>query len=170
MSVGSVKKILNDKVKNLNDGSSHRSLILDKERYNNILREVKEGQILRKNNQPLTSKHYHRLKRHDVLKIVNTQKITVSGSGEKVGSNIRCYYKTEELFDVLETAHLNVGHKRTRGKRHSFVCDSQKHSLYLFLSNFFFFLSVMEAELKNKYCNVTRQVMDLFWHFVSSVN
>jgi len=55
----------------------------------------------------------------------------------------------EELFDVLETAHVNIGHRRTRGKRHCFVCDSQKHSLYLFLSKFLF-LSVMEAELKKK--------------------
>jgi len=55
MSVDSVKKIFNDKVKELNYASSRRSLFLDNERYNNILREVKEAQILRKNNQPLTS-------------------------------------------------------------------------------------------------------------------
>ena len=60
------KKIFNDKVKELNDASCHRSLFLDNERYNNILREVKETQILRKSNQPLTSKHYRRLK---VLKV-----------------------------------------------------------------------------------------------------
>jgi len=63
MSVDSVKKIFNDKVKVLNDSSSHRSLFLDNEGYSNILREVKEAQILRKNNYPLTSKHYRRLKR-----------------------------------------------------------------------------------------------------------
>ena len=63
MSVDSVKKIFNDEAKELNDASSHRSLLLDNERYNNISREVKEAQILRKNNQPLTSKHYWRLKR-----------------------------------------------------------------------------------------------------------
>ena len=62
MSVDSEKKIFNDKVKDPNDASSHRSLFLDNERYNNILREVKEAQILRENNQPLSSKHYRRLK------------------------------------------------------------------------------------------------------------
>jgi hypothetical protein len=62
MSVDSVKKIFDDKMKELNDASSHRSLFLDNERYNNILREVKEAQISRKNNQPLTSKHYRCLK------------------------------------------------------------------------------------------------------------
>ena len=39
----------------LNDASSHRSLFLDNEGYKNILLEVNEAQILRKNNQLLTS-------------------------------------------------------------------------------------------------------------------
>ena len=138
ISVDSLKKIFNDKVKELNDASSHRSLFLDNERYDNILREVKEAQILRKNNQPLTSKHYQRLKRYDVMKIGDMQKLIESGSGENDDSNIRYYCKMEELFDVLETALVNIGQKRTRGKRHSFVCDSQNHSLYLFLSKFLF--------------------------------
>jgi hypothetical protein len=137
MSVESVK-IFNDKVKELSDASSHRSLFLDNERYNNILREVKEAQILRKNNQPLTSKHYRRLKRYGVMKIGVTQKHIESGSGENDDSNIRYYRKTEELYDVFETAHLNKGHKRTRGKRQCFVCDLQKLSLYIFLSKCLF--------------------------------
>jgi len=41
---------------------------------------------------------------------------TESGSGENDDSNIRYYCKTEELFDVLETANVNIGHKRIRGK------------------------------------------------------
>ena len=51
MSVDSEKRIFNEKVKELNDASSHRSLFLDNEDYNNILREVNKAQILRKNNQ-----------------------------------------------------------------------------------------------------------------------
>jgi len=62
ISVDSVKKISNDKLKEQNDASNHRSLFLHNEGYNNISREVKEAHILRKNNQPLTSKHYRRLK------------------------------------------------------------------------------------------------------------
>jgi len=111
MSVDSVK-IFDDKVKELNDTSSHRSLFLDNERYNNIWREVKEARILRKNNQPLTSKHYRRLKRYDVTKIGDTQKRTESGSVENDDSNICYYCKTDELFDVSETAHVNIRHKR----------------------------------------------------------
>jgi hypothetical protein len=137
MSIDSVKKIFIDKVKELNDASSHRSLFLDNDRYNNILREVKEAQLSRKDNQPLTWKHYRRLKRYNVMKIGDTQKLIESGSCEN-DSNTRYYCKTEELFDVLETAHVNMGHNRTRGKRHCFVCDSQKHSPFLFLSKFLF--------------------------------
>ena len=63
MSVDSVKTVFNDEVKELNVASSHRSLFLDNERCNNILRKVKEAQILRKDKQSLTSKHYRPLKR-----------------------------------------------------------------------------------------------------------
>jgi len=58
------------------------------------------------------------------MKIGDTQKLTESGSGENYDSDIRYYCKTEELSDVLETAHVNIGHTRTRGKRHYFVFDS----------------------------------------------
>jgi polysaccharide deacetylase 2 family uncharacterized protein YibQ len=57
MSRDSVKKIFNDKVKELNDPRCNRSVFLDNERYDNIKRQVDEAKILRKNNQPLTSKH-----------------------------------------------------------------------------------------------------------------
>jgi hypothetical protein len=138
MFVDSVKMIFYDKVKEPNDASSHSSWYLDNEGYNNISREVKDAHILRKNNQPLTSEHYRRLKKYDVMKTGDTQKIIESGSDENDDSNIRYYCKTKELFDVLETAHIHIGHKRTRGKRHCFVCDLQNHSLYLFHSKCFF--------------------------------
>jgi hypothetical protein len=135
MSVDSVK-IFNDQVKEPNDASSHRSLFLDKERYNNILRDVKEVQILRKNNQPLTSKHYRRLKRYDVMKIDDTQKLKVV----QAKIMIRTFVITARWRSCLMSwkQHVNIGHKRRRGKTQCFVCDSQKHSRYLFLSKVLF--------------------------------
>ena len=50
------------------------------------------------------------------MKISDTQKLIESGSRENYDSNIRYYCKMEELFDVLERARVNIGHKRTRGK------------------------------------------------------
>jgi hypothetical protein len=61
MSVDSAKKIFNEKTNGLNDASSDKSLLLHNEHYDKILREVKEAQTLRKNNQPLISKQYRRL-------------------------------------------------------------------------------------------------------------
>jgi hypothetical protein len=102
-------KIFNDKLKELNDPRCNRSVFLDNECYDNIKREVEEVKILRKNNQPLTLKHYWHLKRYEVIKINDTQRHIESGS------NIRYYCKMKELFDVLETAHLNTRQKRARG-------------------------------------------------------
>jgi hypothetical protein len=159
VSVDSVKKIFNEKVNVLNDISSDRSFFLDNERYDKILQEVKEAQILRKNNQPLTLKHYRHFKRYYVMKIDDTEKLVEGDSGENDDSDICYYCKMDKQFLVLETAHVNIGHKRTRGK-HTFLCDLQKHSIPLLL-NSCSFLSVIEAELK-KYCSVTQQVIDLF--------
>ena len=50
------------------------------------------------------------------MKIGDMQKITESASGENDDLNIRYYCTMEEQFDVLETAHLNTGHKRIRCK------------------------------------------------------
>jgi hypothetical protein len=48
MSRDSVKKIFNDKVKELNDPRCNRSVFLDNECSDNIKREVEEAKILRK--------------------------------------------------------------------------------------------------------------------------
>ena len=83
------------------------------------------------------------------MKMGDTQKITESGSGEKNDdSNIRYYCKTEERFDILETANVNIGHKRTEVKD-SVLFVIRK--IILFISsfpNFCFFLLVMEAGQK----------------------
>ena len=116
--------------------------MLNKESYNNILREVKEAQILRKNKQPLTSKRYRRIKRYDIMNFGDMQKLIESCSGENDDSNIPCYCKTDEMFDILETAHVNIRHNRTKGKRHCFVCDSQN---ILFISSFIHFESSVQS-------------------------
>ena len=109
--------------------SSHRSLFLDNERYNNILREVKEAQILRKNNQPLTSNITGIVKDTMPWRSVIRRNLRKMVQAKMMIKKIGYYCKTKKLFDVLETAHVNMGHKRTTGKRQYFVCDSQKHSL-----------------------------------------
>jgi hypothetical protein len=46
MSHDSVKKIVNDKVKELNDPRCNRSVFLDNEHYDNVKWEVEEAKIL----------------------------------------------------------------------------------------------------------------------------
>lgn len=160
------KKIFNEKLNELNNARGDRSCFLDNERYNKIIYEVKEAQSFRKNNQPLTTKHYRRLKRYDVMIIGDTERLIERASEKNNDSNIRYYLKLEELFEVLETAHVTMGHKKTRSNTafFAFFCLMKKPSLQVVLFKFFFF-SVMEAELKKKYCNVTRQAIDLYLLF-----
>ena len=47
------------------------------------------------------------------MKIGDTQKLIESGPGKNDDSNIRYYCNTEELFDVLETAHVNIGDRKS---------------------------------------------------------
>ena len=115
------KKIFNEEVKELNDARGDRSFFLDNERYNQIIYEVKEAQTLRKNNQPLTTKHYRRLKRYDIMKIDDTERLIESASVKKDNSDIRYYLKLDELFEVLKTVHVNMGHKKTRSKTPFFL-------------------------------------------------
>ena len=93
------------------------------------------------------------------MKTGDTQKLSASGSGENEDSSIRYYCKTEELFDVLDKRKDTV----------LFVIRENIIFISSFL-NFCSFLSIMEAELRKKYCNVTRQVIDLLVTFVSTVN
>lgn len=108
------KKIFYDKLSELKKTSTDRSVFIDNERYEILLQEVKEAQLLRKNKQSLSSKQYRRIKRYDILKLGDTEKLIESGSEGMDDSKIRYFCKADELFDVLEAAHLNVGHKRTR--------------------------------------------------------
>jgi hypothetical protein len=82
MFVDSVKKTFSEKVNEFNEASSDRSLFLDNECYDKILWEVKEAQMLLKNNQPPTSKQYWRLKRYNVMKTGDSEKLIEGGSGE----------------------------------------------------------------------------------------
>lgn len=51
--------------------------------------------------QPLSSKQYRVTKRYDILNIGDSQKQIESG--DKDDFNIRCFYRANELYDVLET-------------------------------------------------------------------
>ncbi|XP_067120492.1 KRAB-A domain-containing protein 2-like, partial [Centruroides vittatus] len=67
--------------------------------------------------------------------IVDAEKLIESGSDGICESKICYFCKVDELFDILEKAHTSVRNKRT---------------------------IVMKAEMEKKYCNVTRQTINLY--------
>ncbi|KAF8794000.1 KRAB-A domain-containing protein 2 [Argiope bruennichi] len=99
-----------------------------REKYSKILSEVVSAKT--KCNTPLD---YRRLKRFDVLKINDEEKLIVPlKPGE---TNIQYYVTNEELFSILYEAHARTGHGgRTR----------------------------MLKELQNKYKNITDEVVMLY--------
>lgn len=108
------KELFYDKLREFVETSTDRSFIMTTEKYKMLLNERKQSQLLKKKKESLVSKQYRRLKRYDVLKIGDTEKLVEAGI-ESSRSKIRYFCKTDELFDILEKAHTNVGHKRTRG-------------------------------------------------------
>ncbi|XP_051167059.1 KRAB-A domain-containing protein 2-like [Leptopilina boulardi] len=118
-------------LKNLNPDK-----VFTTEKYNSILSEVREAKDLHRNKKPMTTKHYRRLKRFDIINIGATEKLIENTKLQEDGNReIRYFCKVEEYFHVLDKAHADTQHKRTR---------------------------VMEAELKKKYVNISRHIIDIY--------
>lgn len=112
---------------------SGRSFIIDDVRYAEIIREVKEAKEKKKNGYPLSSKQYRRLNRFDVINIGESEMLIEKTEGQM--TDIKYFCRIEEMFNVINTPHLKIGHKREKA---------------------------MEAELKKKFCNITREVIKIY--------
>ena len=111
-----------------------RSLLLSDERYLEIVNETKVALQRKRDGLELSSKQYRRLKRYDLLTIGEKDKLV---NKEHLGnqSGLIFYCATSEMYDIIHTAHLQIGHKREKA---------------------------MENEIKNKYFNVTREVIHIY--------
>ncbi|XP_076762970.1 KRAB-A domain-containing protein 2-like [Xylocopa sonorina] len=109
-------------------GKREDNCFFSQEKYSKILSEVVSAKI--KCNTPLD---YRRLKRFDVLKINDEEKLIVPlKTGE---TNIQYYVTNEELYSILYETHTRIGHGgRTR----------------------------MLKELQVKYKNITYEVVMLY--------
>jgi hypothetical protein len=116
-----LKSVFDEKLKELSAAASDRSVLLDGKKYDAIVREVTEAQAKKRRNESLTSKEYRRLKRYNVMQNGESIKLIEKNADE---TKIRYYCETEDLFDILNKAHIDVGHKRTRGKNF--------HTVYFF--------------------------------------
>jgi hypothetical protein len=86
--------VLSESMNNKKDNNFY----LSSERYNSLLREVKEAKRV-KGKQTV---HYWRLKRYDILNIGGEEKLTVPLSAEK--TEILYYVAFDELFNVIHEA------------------------------------------------------------------
>lgn len=111
-----------------------RSFLLSDERYLEIVQETKIALQKKRDGLELSSKDYRRLKRYDLLTVEEKDKL-VSKEKSRIQSGLIFYCTASEMYDIIHTAHLQIGHKKEKA---------------------------MENELKNKYCNITREVILIY--------
>ncbi|KAK9679811.1 hypothetical protein QE152_g39698 [Popillia japonica] len=76
--------------------------ILTKTQYEELLKDIVQAKLARKK----TSLQYRRVNRFDVLDIGSTRRIIAKSKTDE----ILYYLPVEEIFDVIESAHISIGH------------------------------------------------------------
>jgi uncharacterized protein (DUF1015 family) len=109
-----MREAFNEKIKNIVDNSNERSDYFTNERYEEIVHEVNEAKRLRDSKMSLSSKQYRKLKRYDII-IIGAYEKLIEKTRETQDEHFRYFCKTDDLFDIIESAHIATGHKRTRG-------------------------------------------------------
>lgn len=94
------KELFLEQILRLESEKDSHYMAMTREVYNSILAEVEHAKSALKK----TPVHHRRLKRFNVLKICET-KILVSRSEPQ-----KYYLPVEEIFDVIEDAHVALGH------------------------------------------------------------
>ncbi|XP_036624290.1 uncharacterized protein LOC118857932 [Trichosurus vulpecula] len=102
------EKFLKD-LASLLKSKSNNTKIFSKEKYCQLIKEVKEAKAKAKKE----SVDYRRLARFDVILVQGNEKLIEAVNGET--DKIRYYLHNEDLFDILHDTHLSIGHGgRTR--------------------------------------------------------
>lgn len=76
--------------------------VMTRDVYNQLLTDVEEAKSATKK----TQRQYRRLKRFDILYIGNTKRLI------STGERMRYFLPVEDIFDVIEEAHVAVSHGR----------------------------------------------------------
>lgn len=108
-----LKLRFNDELQKVISESNDRSNIFTRERYDQILTEVKAAKACKSSGDTISSKQRRRLKRYDILKIGETEKLIERRADET--AELRYLCMTHELFEIIHSAHVGAGHKRLRG-------------------------------------------------------
>lgn len=112
---------------------SNNTFLFTQYKYKELIADVKASLCKRRESKPLTSLDYRRIKRYDILSIGDVEKLIKKRSTND--DEIKYFCHIDELYEIIHKAHIDTGHKRTR---------------------------CMDKELKKKYCNITRDVIDIY--------
>lgn len=101
----SFKNIFNQKI---SEFESTEFTIKDEHHYNKIISDVQTSKLKLKKD----AKDYRRLKRFEVMKIGGVTKLILPPEdGCEINvENIKVYVHNDELFDILRSAHIDIGH------------------------------------------------------------
>lgn len=126
----------NSKLVNIMDTKKANSGFLTKERYDDLLKKVNNSKNKSSGKKP---EDYQRLKRYDVMKVGNVEKLIFPVS--KDSSNVRFYVYFEELFTIIHEVHLSIGH----GGRNRMLKELQKKYKNITTEEVMIYLNLCES-------------------------
>jgi hypothetical protein len=130
---GSFRELFEKKLEEM-AASKDNTWLLSTQKYKDIVEDLREALRKKAAKESLTTKEYRRLSKYDLLSLGGVEKLICAKSKPE----IKYYLKMEELYEVMNAAHVDTGHKRQR---------------------------VMEIQLRKKYSNVTGEVISTFLGF-----
>jgi len=119
------------------------SCVLKQEKYLSLIDDVKR---IKNTNIKKCSKDYRILKRYDVLSIQGSEKLIKPLSAEN--EEVKLFVFVEELFDILYSAHLSIGH----GGRDRMIKELKKRYTNISQFQITTFLNLCESCQKKKSC------------------
>jgi hypothetical protein len=112
----------------IGDKRDDNKSFMNNEEYDRRMEDVKLSKIKKK-----CKRDYRNIRKYDVILINDKERLIKAMNHDNDG--IRYYVKNEELFDILHSTHIAIGH----GGRDR-----------------------MMAEIKLKYCNITKETIMIF--------
>ena len=128
--VENMKESFNAKVKEIIEQKKSNNRYFDEERYQRIIQHVND---LKSGQRKKLPPDYQILKRYDVVRVGNTDKLIYPVA--EGNTSIKYYVTYAELFNILHEAHLQIGH----GGRNRMI-----------------------KELQNKYKNITTESIMIY--------
>ncbi|KAK2715839.1 hypothetical protein QYM36_010414 [Artemia franciscana] len=99
-----INRLFDDQLRELILSKGQNSQIFTKSAYLDMIEKVKISKNKVSNKKP---EDYQRLRRFDIVSIGEEERLIVPASG---GNVMRFYVHTEEIFQILHSTHVSIGH------------------------------------------------------------